>query len=950
MPALAVAAVGIAAGAAVSAALTTGIVIGGTTLVAGLGFSAFTGMIVGGLVGTVVSMGLSAAFGLGAAPKLRATAADRKQLIKSSVAPWQAVYGRARISGNLIYAASSGPDMEHLHVVVVLACHRITAVDRVWINDVEIPASDIGGDGMVTGGKLAGLARIRVHLGDQTAADPELMAESPDGWGGADKLLGRAYIYARLTYNRDAYPNSFQGLSAEVRGKPVLDPRTGVTAYSANWALCLLDYMSWEHGMDCAGDELDADSFIAAANLSDEFVQLDAEGTKFQPRYEVGGAFSLDREPQAIIDDMMTAACGAMPYVQGKFRLAGGAYEIPTVTLTPEHFDGEIQLATKPPRRELFNAVRGTFLDPARDWQASEFPEWVDAGLVAQDGEKIYRDVELPWTNDATAAQRLAKQILRRGRETLSFSVPLRYRCLELTVWQVVGVTVPDLGWSNKPFRITNFSIDPVTGKISGAFKEEGPGSYGWLYDEAALIPPMPDTTLIDPLTLPMPQDVVMQPTTAVDADGTTVAALEVSWTRARHAFVQAHEVQWRPSGALAWFAVDVPLPSTRHLIRPVIAGQVMEVRVRAVAALVRGPWSAVTVGTGEPDTTPPATPSALEAVGVVRGVGLRWVNPADRDLARIEVWERAAAPGSVSAKVGETAGDSFLRTGFAPAEQAWFKVRAVDRSGNKSSFTAEVLGKASLVVASDLEQRILTTASFAEGLAPVELFESALPGTGNFEGRLVLLKSTSKLYRFVNGAWTSWVDGQDLGDGTIPFGKLSAGAVRANEIFGESIKARHLAASEEIISTAAQFRTAVIDEAAIGTLSVSTLKLKNGAVTSAWSAYWSAAANGGTPYVQVAAGDDLFGGTMVALVELTGTGLPWATGDEQGNIVVPRALASLRRGGTLLRQVECTFPQTLFHWSQQVSAAVQSFTVDVTTQDGAVISELLLTVQLYKR
>ena len=61
-----------------------------------------------------------------------------------------------------------------------------------------------------------------------------------------------------------------------MRGKKVFDPRTGLTSFSSNPALCIRDYLLSDYGLGAALDEIDEASFIAAANLCDEPVQAAA--------------------------------------------------------------------------------------------------------------------------------------------------------------------------------------------------------------------------------------------------------------------------------------------------------------------------------------------------------------------------------------------------------------------------------------------------------------------------------------------------------------------------------------------------------------------------------------------------------------------------------------------------------------------------------------------------
>ena len=136
----------------------------------------------------------------------------------------------------------------------------------------------------------------------------------------------------------------------------------------------------------------------------------------------------------------------------------------------------------------------------------------------------------------------------------------------------------------------------------------------------------------------------------------------------------------------------------------------------------------------------------------------------------------------------------------------------------------ADLVGQ---VGAGQIADAAVTTAKFAAGLRPVEIV-SALPTTGNFEGRLAYLTTDDKLYRHTGSAWvasvaaadvTGQIAGTQITDGAISTPKLAAGAVTANELAAGSVIAGKVAAGA--ISTT---------ELAAG--AVTTAKLAVGAVT----------------------------------------------------------------------------------------------------------------------
>ncbi|MCH7944109.1 MAG: hypothetical protein IIB67_12890, partial [Proteobacteria bacterium] len=130
-----------------------------------------------------------------------------------------------------------------LHLIIAFADHEITAFDEIRFDDEVIPLDADGG--VTPGHRLAGWAWVTKHLGaDDQAADAGLIAAAPDKWTAADALRGVAYLYVRLVLISAKFPNRRPpNITAVIRGAKPFDPRSHATAYSANAALCLRDYL-----------------------------------------------------------------------------------------------------------------------------------------------------------------------------------------------------------------------------------------------------------------------------------------------------------------------------------------------------------------------------------------------------------------------------------------------------------------------------------------------------------------------------------------------------------------------------------------------------------------------------------------------------------------------------------------------------------------------------------
>lgn len=639
MPAAVIAVVAAVAGAAAGGGIT----------------SALLAAVVSAVVTVGVSYGLSAVMGLNQSPKkpsLGTTAEDRKQLIRGSIEPRQTIYGTARVSGPMVYASSTGPNQEYLHLIIPLANHPIAGIDAVWVNNIRIKASEIDGNGYVTSGYYgprkkdggifnpgeatdpqAGFVFVKIYDGTQTSADPGLVADSKDGWGADHILTGVAYAYVRLRYDRDIYPNSLSDLSFEVRGKrTIFDPRNGLTYFTSNAALVILDYLRSEDGLRCSDDEIDFPSFATAANISAEAVQISAAGA-VQSRYDCDVAFKLDRTPIEIMDDMLTSCGGTLIYTGGKYSLYVSAYHVPTDTVTASDLAGDVEIVTRPSRRDLFNGIRGTFIDPASAWQATEFPAYSEGPLITEDGEEIWKDSEFPCTIDKIRAQRLAKLALRRARESLIVRMPVQYRGVRYAPWQMLAVTLEDFGWDAKPFRIQSWAFDPQTAVVTLTLREESAASYAWTYDDLGREGTTPNTDLVDPFSIPAPAGLALAEELYATRDGAGVRTRAIlTWAQPGHPFIRGYEVQYRAAGATDWRLATQTLGETRATIDDLADGP-YEWRVRATTGVAAGAWANLAAPIGGLAAVPPVqlTGLALQAIGGF--AFLRWDLHPDLDV-----------------------------------------------------------------------------------------------------------------------------------------------------------------------------------------------------------------------------------------------------------------------------------------------------------------------------
>lgn len=669
--------------------------------------------IISGVIGAVVSSGIGMAFSK--KPKrpepFQRQAQDRLQNIRSSVSPHAVIYGQARVAGPQIFATSSGSDNRYLHLIIPLAGHEVEEIGDVWLNDEVIPSASINATtGAVTAGKFAGAVRIKKYLGTASQiADLDLIAEAPSSeWTSDHRGRGIAYLYVRLEQSQDLFPGGAPNISAIVKGRKVFDPRTGVTAWSDNAALCILDRLRAVDGLAIAADEWAPAWWQAQANLADELVTITAGGAT-QRRYTINGSLLLNGSPLDQIEEMLSACAGVITYVAGEYQLHQAAYASPSVTLTTADLRGPIEIVTRRPRRELFNAVRGTYVEPSQFWQPTDFPAVTAALYEAQDaGERIYRDIELPFTTDGVRAQRLAKLMLERERQPVTIRFPAKLTALRLQVWDVVNVTIAgpapalDLGWSAKPFRVTSWSMSE-DGGVDLVLQEEAAAAYSWNFGEATTIDPAPDTSLRTPFDPPpSPSGLAAYSGDSeldVRLDGTVVSRVRLTWSQVPDVYVLSGgniEVQYRQTGESAWIAGPAALGADTSVTIPDVAdGIAYDFRVRAINSLsVPGTWSQlngyVVLGKLAPPSAPSTFTIAITPEGLRRFSWTHALQPPDVRAGggyRIRFFLGSTASWSAMSPLhsGLLTSAPYETTDLAAGTYT-FAIKAVDSSGNESN------------------------------------------------------------------------------------------------------------------------------------------------------------------------------------------------------------------------------------------------------------------------
>lgn len=455
-------------------------------------------------------------------------------------------------------------------------------------------------------------ATYRVDRGDAYASvypflgiaagqrDTNLEFWSGGEWTSAAIGCNVARLHVRTDWQETLYATGFPAVSAIVRGKKVYDPRLDSTNggsgsqradtpstwfYSDNPALCAVDYLRDALGFGCASSEIDWPSVVAAANVCDELVPIDGGGGT-QKRYTVAGVLSTETDRKTNLEAILDAMVGIAVYSGGRWTIRAGAYVTPTLDLDEGDLaGGDITIQARANRRDLFNAVRGRYREPAQLYQVTDFPPYTSTTYAAEDGgETIYREIDLQMVDDARRAQRIAKLILFRARQALTIDATFKLSAYALQPGDTCRLTVARYGWTNKVFRVLRREFASLS-TVRLTLQEDASAIYAWSFSEATNPDPAPNSSLADPRYVAPPAGVVFRSdatTFYVRPDYSVVPYVEVLWTTPAADDVHI-EVFWKRTNELEYRRVVAPIGASYAWIEDVRDGDVLNVYLYAV-------------------------------------------------------------------------------------------------------------------------------------------------------------------------------------------------------------------------------------------------------------------------------------------------------------------------------------------------------------------------------
>lgn len=569
---------------------------------AGITLSATVATAIGAavLIGGAIGLGLLAqAFFAPKQPK----PSDGQTIIKQSAWPRVRVYGRWKLSGLLVFAAS---EKGRLHRVLAMASGEIDAIEEHWIDDNLI---EIDGSGDVTTAKYIDGGDPRVHVETRLGtASPTVYTALKDAFPGlwTDDHLGKgiAHAYVRLRQVKaekitEMFPNLAQtNYRWVLRGAKVFDPREvthdiddpSTWEWSENAALCILDFLIHDDGMRLPKDWVTnaIEYWEDAADICDEAVTLKAGGTV--ARWLIGNAYSFAERPADVLSRMLQA-CDAIlfPVPGGGLAIKVGKWEAPTVTITDDDVVGIADLGRGRSILTTANVIRAQYTSRLHDYKETDADPWINNDDVAARGE-ISADFQYFAVPNHSQCRRLMKLQAHRATPEWTGQIICNLRKLTVLGQRFVHWTSATYGIDADFEIVSPPQFVVVEGSVVRGIQLDLSSLTSAAYDwdaatEEGNAPVEPDE-VPDDNTIAPPEDFAAA-LASVAAGTSTIQVVRLTWAEPEEDFFSV-EVRGRATDDPEWHAIPVATDALTADFGPLENAKTYEFEARTVSVTGR--------------------------------------------------------------------------------------------------------------------------------------------------------------------------------------------------------------------------------------------------------------------------------------------------------------------------------------------------------------------------
>ena len=614
------------------------------------------------------------------------------------------VYGERQVGITRVFLETSGTDNEYLYMAGVLCEGEIESIEEVYIDDKEVTFASAlthgsvvevdSGDANFYKDSTSHI-QVQAFLGLDNQVSSSILSTSTN-WGANHRLRGVAYLALRFKWNQDIFGQIPQ-VKVTLKGRKIYDPRTTTTAYSSNPALCLLDYLRssrYGKGLPNSAFEANFQSFQDSANEAETQVTPYSGGTDIN----VFDTNAVLDSSQKIIDNvkkLLNPMRALFTYTEGVYKLKIESTGSPVKTITADYVVGGAKVLGER-KNNKYNRVIGTFVNPEKNWQQDtiSFPPADDSALPSADqhatmlaldnGTLLEGNFDFPNVTSPYQAEDLCEIILKRSRNQLQVQLRLTSEFLDLAIGDIVGITYPSGGFSNKPFRVLGMTINEDL-TVDVQLFEHQDNFYTWT--EKSEAPTIADTSLPNPYNVQPPASVTLSDQLIAYNDGTVIVALDITIGASPDSFVDYYQVEYKKQSETD-YQIHGQGTGLNQRVLNVIDQEVYDVRVKAINTLGASSTYVTAQRTIVGAILPPADVEDF-ACNVIGGdAHLSWSPVADLDLAYYSVRYSTLTSGAewqnsvgLVEKIARPATSVTV-----PAREGSYLIKAVDKLGNFSS------------------------------------------------------------------------------------------------------------------------------------------------------------------------------------------------------------------------------------------------------------------------
>lgn len=157
----------------------------------------------------------------------------------SGVGPIPVIYGERRVGGHRVFISTNGSTNQYLYVALALCEGQIDSIDKIFIDDIEVPMSSYahGTQATPSSGDFQDRLKTQFFDGRDDQVASTLLSEAPN-WGSNHRLRGVAYLACRFEWKKiesqeDADNNPYKGgvpnINVRLKGRKIFDVTSGYT-------------------------------------------------------------------------------------------------------------------------------------------------------------------------------------------------------------------------------------------------------------------------------------------------------------------------------------------------------------------------------------------------------------------------------------------------------------------------------------------------------------------------------------------------------------------------------------------------------------------------------------------------------------------------------------------------------------------------------------------------